>query len=138
MMDAGIEVLLSMWGRWAIKRASGALGYPSVSPMFRDEPQGDSYGPGIPLGTCEADILAVDAAVGRLPDVLRLTVMHVYQRGGSMRSIAVRMGVHHLAVGKYLAAAHDKISVDIENQCAHNPCKSDRVHSCAREPAAAR
>lgn len=136
-MKAQMEVLLSMWGRWAVRRASGALGYPSVSPMFNDAPRGDSFGSQEPLGIGEPEMLMVDAAVGRLPGVLKLAVIETYQRGGSLRAIGTRMGVSDKTVGKYLAEAHQKISVDIEFQFPQNRETSDSFDKCHCKPATA-
>jgi hypothetical protein len=108
-MKAQIEVLLSMWGRWAIRRESGALGFPAVSPMFRDAPKGDAFGSALPLGFGDADLVAVDAAVGRLPSALRLVVLEVYQRGGSLRDVGARMGISYKSVRAYLEVAHERV-----------------------------
>lgn len=136
-MKAQMEVLLSMWGRWAIRRASAGLGYPSMSPMFNDAPRGDSFGSQVPLGIGEPEILMVDAAVGRLPLVLKVVVIEVYQRGGSMREVGRRCGIGYVSVGKYLTAAHQQISVDMESRCSQNLRNSDSLDKCHRKPATA-
>ncbi len=136
-MKAQMEVLLSMWGRWAIRQASSGLGYPSVSPMFNDAPRGDSFGSQVPLGIGEPEILMVDAAVGRLPLGLRIVVIETYQRGGSMREVGRRLGFSHIAVGKYLSEAHLQISLDMELSCNQNHANSDNLDKCNRKPATA-
>ena len=136
-MKAQMEVLLSMWGRWAVRRAAGALGYPSVSPMFKQMPHGDSYGSQSPLGVGEPEMLLVDAAVNRLPDAHKLVVLRAYQYGDSMRAIGRRLGITHVTVGKYIAEAHHKISVDIELASNKNPRNSENFDKCHCKPATA-
>jgi len=138
-MRVQIEVLLSVWGRWAIRRASGALGYPSLSPMFRDAPRWDSFGSAVPLGIAEPDMVAIDESVQLLPAILKIVVIEVYQRGGNMRAVAGRLGVSYHTVAKYLMAAHEKIEVDMRDRYSHNQRQSDSVYQCAQaKPAAAR
>ena len=130
-MKARIEVLLSIWGRWAIKRESGALGFGSVSPMFREAKSGGGYGSATPMGFVDDDVAMVDACVMALPLIQRLAVIEVYQRQGSMREAAARCGVSHHTLARYINEAHEKISLDMENRSAQNPGHSSNVHQCA-------
>lgn len=132
-MRSQVEVLLAAWGWWALKRGSGALGYPSVSPMFRDAPRGDSYGSAIPLGMANRDMEAVDMAVRRLPDELRKAVVEMYQRGGSLRAVAARIKISDKTLRKRLDEAYEKIALDMADQFPQNPANSDRVHWCAQQ-----
>ena len=140
-MKAQMEVLLSMWGRWAIRRASGALGYPSVSPMFRGAPRGDSYGSALPLGLCDDDMMAVDAAVNKMPEIIKITVIAVYQPHGNrrtMRDVAIYLGVSEPTIRKYVTESHRLLS-DQMGGCSQEYATSDRFHSCVQttKPASA-
>lgn len=140
-MRAQIEVLLSIWGRWVVKRESGALGYPSQSSGFGgwQPPKGDTYTSREIASYTSADIVAIDQSVRCLPSIYRLAVVEVYQHGGGMAAVARRMGLDRKTLGKYLNGAYDRIALDIENQFPHNSAQLDRVHQCAPvEPAATR
>lgn len=122
-MNARIEVLLSIWGKWAIKAASKALGYPTSSAGFADyqPPKGDVYEQGrAPGGVAELDILRIDGAINRLPTFLKIVVIEVYQTRQSQRAIAARLGCSPQTLGRYLTEAHTQISVDLQNQLEHN------------------
>lgn len=115
---ARVITLLSIWGRWAIRSASGALGYPTASPMFRDSPTPGGFGSQVPLGITDGicpEVYILDEEVKRLPTVQRVTLVEVYQRGGSRREIAARMGVKADAVGAWLEKAHSSLSVTLDN-----------------------
>ncbi|NMG64902.1 hypothetical protein GPA19_08080 [Azoarcus indigens] len=94
--------LLCAWGAWSRRQAARAVGYPSVSPMFKDAPAGECYDSKPPLGVDESDNAATDAAIQRLcPDERRLCV-EVYQIGGKTVEIAARLGWHRQRVPERL------------------------------------
>lgn len=119
-MCAQVIVLLAAWGRWSSVQAGKSIGYASVSPMFRDAPSGKGHGSSIPagvgLGLGNEEIEAVDAAIKRLPGVLRLVVIEVYQYKRSLRQAGEQMGVSHHSAGKYLADAEKRVDYDLSVQ----------------------
>lgn len=135
-----VDALLSRWGRWAIRRESGALGFAS-SCFLAQSGSGDGYDSGVPKGVVDDDMQAVDAAVTRLPKVLRLSVLEVYQlgQGKSDRVLAASLGLHVDTLRKYICDAHRKIALDIERPCAQNLPHSANGGSCPskKQPAQA-
>lgn len=111
-MISHIDVLLCRWGRWAIAQARREVGYPSVSPMFRDAKPGRGFGSEIPVGVCtgRADMDAIDRAVQSLPLVLRCVVMHHYQHQSSLRDTATACGISHKSATQYLNQAHGMLA----------------------------
>lgn len=133
---ARVKTLLSIWGRWAIRSASGALGFPACSPMFRDAPRSDVFGSRTPLGITDGispEIYLIDEEVARLPTVQMIAVVEMYQRGGSMREIASRMGVKADAVKHWIGRAHESLSQKIDNAetGVHNSHNFDRLDNSA-------
>lgn len=89
-----INVQLSIWGKWAARRNSSGLGYPSISPMFNQAQHGGSYGSQLPPGVCDCEyVRETDLAVARLPEEDRALCVQFYQHGGTAVSVAQRMGV---------------------------------------------
>lgn len=119
---AWVDALLSRWGRWSIRCESGALGFSASCILGGDPGEGDGYDSAIPLGVLDEDMEAVDGAVRRLPKMLRLVVMEVYQHshGKSDRALAISLGIHVDTMSKYLCDAQRKIAFDISRPCAHN------------------
>ena len=90
-MISTVEILLARWGRWASTGRNGGLGYPRAAAFTRDMPTFDAYGSRTP--DLDSTVLAVDDAVNAMPVLLRQICVEVYQRGGSKRAIAARMGL---------------------------------------------
>ena len=137
---AWIDALLSRWGRWAIRCESGALGFASSS-ILAGEGDGDGFDAATPLGVMDDDMHLVDGAVRKLPKVLRLTIIEVYQfsQGKSDRALAAILGLHVDTMRKYVCEAHRKIALDISIPCAQNPSQSANQGSCLerKQPATA-
>lgn len=135
-----VDALLSRWGRWAIRCESGALGF-AASCILAGTGDGDAFDAAVPRGVLDEDMEAVDGAVRRLPKVLRLTVMQVYQlgQGRSERRNAEELGMSRQAFTQYLCDAHRKIALDISVMGSQNVRQSVNGGSApARiEPAAA-
>ena len=95
--------LLCAWGAWARRQASGALGYPRVSPMFRDAPVAKGYASKPPLGLDVTDVQATDAAVQRLSAGDRRMCVEVYQHGGTTVEIAARLATTTVSLRNILS-----------------------------------
>lgn len=113
-MIARIDVLLCRWGRWAVSQARREVGYPSISPMFRDSRLGRGYGSEVPAGVSDGDMDAIDRAINALPAVLRVVVVCHYQRQGAMRATAVSCGISHRSVSQYINQAHGLIAQHLD------------------------
>lgn len=102
-----INVQLSVWGKAMVHRGSAGLGYPSVSPMFRDASHGGAYGSREPLGVSDSVYIdETDRAVQRLcPDDQRLCV-EFYQVGGTAVDIARRLGIARQRLYERVHAVH--------------------------------
>lgn len=139
---AWVDALLSRWGRWAIRCESGALGFASCS-ILAGAGDGDGFDSAIPLGVgvMGDDMEAVDSAVRKLPKVLKLTVIEVYQfgHGKSDRALAEALGMSRQAMQSFIIQAHKQIALDIRVEGSQNPSPSANRESCdkRKQPATA-
>jgi len=122
---AWVDALLSRWGRWALRCESGALGFASCS-IMAGSGDGDGFDTAIPLGVLDDDMERVDGAVRKLPKILRLTVLEVYQfgQGKSDRKLAASLGIDRTTVEKYICEAHRQIALDISIPYRQNHAQS--------------
>ena len=89
-----INVQLSIWGKWAARRNSEGLGYPSISPMFNDAKHGGAYSSQVPFGVMSCEyVRETDLAVQRLAPQDQALCVEFYQRGGTAVSVAARLGI---------------------------------------------
>ena len=105
-----VDSLLHLWGRWAVSVESRSVGYPSVSPMFRDMTSSGVFDSRIPAGVCASDLNEVSRAVDELPLFHRAVVVMTYSHRLSRREVAAGCGVKHDTVTKYLDAAHKTLA----------------------------
>lgn len=110
-----IDHALHAWGRWAVRHASKGVGWPTVSPMFRDYRSSNVYGSCEPIGTlAEADCHDIDKAVGTLPSVLRITVIEYYQFcNGNWSKSTKRLGISRETLSKYLDRARRMVAAHL-------------------------
>lgn len=102
-----INLQLSIWGKWAVRRNGEGLGYPSVSPMFNQAQHGGSYGSQLPPGVCDCEyVRETDQAVARLPPEDRALCVEFYQVRGTAVEIARRLGIARQRLYERLDAVH--------------------------------
>jgi hypothetical protein len=120
-----VHDLLSRWGRWALRCESGALGFAS-SCSLGCSGDGDGFDTAVPRGVMDDDLEAVDGAIRKLPKLLCLTVIEVYQhgQGKSESKLAASLGIDRKTVMKYVLLAHRKIALDISIQYPQNHAQS--------------
>ena len=109
MQTSNVEVLLSAWGKWAVRIESRAIGFSSTSPMFREARFGKGFGASEPVGITDDDMQAVDKAVQTLPDFFRATLNEFYKRPCSVRDLSVKLGCSHRTASQYLNEARRKV-----------------------------
>lgn len=131
---AWVDALLSRWGRWALRCESGALGFSASCSLGGGDlhENVDGYHSAIPLGVIDQDLEAIDGAVRKLPKILRLTVIEVYQhgQGKSDRVLAASLGISRDTMRKYVLLAHRKIALDISLPCDQNHAQSANRGNC--------
>lgn len=113
---SNVEILLAAWGRWAIRVETKSIGYSSVCPMFREARFGNGFGSAPPVGLNDADLRAVDAAVQRLPVILRATLNEFYKSQCSIRDLALHLGCSHKSASQYLNEARRRVAQSIEEE----------------------
>lgn len=120
-----VNALLSRWGHWAIRCESGALGFAS-SCILACSGDGDAFDAAIPRGVIDEDMEAVDGAVRRLPGVMRVVVVQVYQHGAgwSARKNAEALGIDRRSMSQFLGIAQRKIALDISGANHQNCAQS--------------
>lgn len=108
MVSPYIEVQLIQWGQWAARMAARSVGYPSVSPMFKDSKTSGVYGSSIPFGIAEY-VHDTDKAVQRLEPHMRALCVQVYQIGGTQRAIAERMCISQASVSRMIGLMQQEV-----------------------------
>jgi len=105
---AWLHVLLSRWGRWAIRQSSGGLGYAKMS-IIAGAHEGDgTHDPSPPPDVTGADYDAVSIAVQALPiDQCKAVMsMYVVGSGKAFYRVARDAGIHRDTLHARILAAH--------------------------------
>lgn len=103
-----LHVLLSRWGRWSIRKASGGLGYAKMS-IIAGAHEGDgSYDPAPPPDVTDADYESVSVAVAALPKEQTIAVMQLYVQGSgkAFYRVARDAGIHRDTLQRLILSAH--------------------------------
>lgn len=105
-----IDIMLCRWGEWSIRQAAAGVGYPSISPMFRDMPRSDVFRSFEPIGAFDhMDMDDLSLAVSKLPSPHREIVICHYQHSKTWNDTCRKMKTHKKALARYLDESHRKI-----------------------------
>lgn len=110
------DALLLVWGRFASKRTDSGLGFPKVSPSFKDAIKGRGSAPLVP-----DEVFLVDAVVGSLRNDDRETFMAVYWwyvKALPLSVCAVRMRCSPRSVQRHLTKARVMVGRRVEEKKA--------------------
>lgn len=113
-----IDVQLCVWGRWALRHKARAVGYPPVSPMFRDVQSSGVFDSKPPFGIDEY-VAETDIAVQRLPDDLRLVAVEYYQIGGTAQEVATRLGFSKRTLYNRIDTMHFEVMGHLNDIACH-------------------
>lgn len=73
-----LDVMLWQWGLWSLRRASGALGYPTVCPMLKEgiPSRAEAFEP---TGYSGEDYRQLEAAIAGLDQKHQLAIVRAYR-----------------------------------------------------------
>jgi len=112
-VDRYLHDRLVQWAEWSLQREGGALGYPSEAPYTRMQARsgGGYYSPNVDM-----DAMEIEAAVGALPDYLRVAVRVYYIGPGTMEQKAQQLGCGRQHVYRLVERACDKLELWMEGR----------------------
>ena len=123
---AWCDALLSRWGRYALKCESKALGYAACSILAGAHEGEGLYEPAPPPDVTNEDFEAITQAVNKLPHVLIVCVVQVYQQGAGKSDVknAATLGISRQALKEYIHKAQRQIAAEISLKGNRNDSRS--------------
>lgn len=125
-----IHVQLAIWGKAHGSDSRRGLGWPSVSPMFRDVKHGGVYGSTPPIGVSMTDrenIADTAAAVARLEAGKRQMVVEYYVVGGTGEEVAARLGMAKRTLYDRMHSLHQELLGLLNDVVAGVPSPAENV-----------
>jgi len=115
-MIKSIDDQLKLWGLWVVRSDARGLGYPSVSPMFRDTPACSVHRSAPPPGVFSnaERVEMINSAVAELGAADRALCYECYVVTGRTRAqVAVAMAIHRDTLYARLDALHALIDAEL-------------------------
>ena len=111
-----IDDQLKLWGLWVVRSDSRGIGYPPLSPMFRDTPACSVHRSAPPPGVFSGAerVEMISGAVARLCAADRALCYECYVVTGRTRAqVAVAMAIHRDTLYARLDALHALIDAEL-------------------------